>query len=162
MVSTAMVVLPVYACRDQLERSRPMGTSASITLMPVCKGTPTGSRSMIGAAGRSIGRRWLHTSEPRSSSAPLQRVDDAPQQGIAHRHVHYPAGTFHFIPGLQMPVITQQYHADVGFAEFEGDVVQPAGNFTSSSKPTFGKPVTRAMPVATLLTCLDSRACKRG
>ena len=33
------------------------GISASMTLRPVCSGTVTGARSMMGAAGRSMGRR---------------------------------------------------------------------------------------------------------
>ena len=58
MVSRAMAVLPVWRSpRINSRWPRPMGMSASMTLRPVWSGTVTGARSMMGAAGRSMGRR---------------------------------------------------------------------------------------------------------
>ncbi len=63
IVSKAIAVLPV--CRSPRINSRcprPTGIKASTTLMPVCRGTVTGARSMIAGAGRSTGKRraaWI-------------------------------------------------------------------------------------------------------
>ena len=65
----AMAVLPVWRSpRINSRWPRPMGMSASMTLRPVWSGTVTGARSMMAAAGRSIGRRSLAATGPLPSS----------------------------------------------------------------------------------------------
>ena len=54
----AMAVLPVWRSPMMSSRwPRPMGTSASMALMPVCSGTLTPLRAMTPGAGLSMARR---------------------------------------------------------------------------------------------------------
>ena len=56
-----------------------------------------------------------------------QRVDDAPDQPIAHRHVHHPARALDLIARVQMPAIAKQHDADFVLIDVERDAVQIAG-----------------------------------
>ena len=50
-----------------------------------------------------------------------ERVDDAPQQRRADRHVHHAAGAQHLVASLQVPVLAQQHHAEFMFVDVESD-----------------------------------------
>ena len=66
----------------------------------------------MGGAGRSIGQALAGGHRPFAIERPAERVDDAPQQSIAHGHVHDPAGALDFISRVEMPVFAEQNDAN--------------------------------------------------
>ena len=62
---------------------------------------------------------------PVAIERPTERVDDAPQQSIAHGHIHDPAGALDFIAGVQMPVFAEQHDADFVLVHVERDAEAP-------------------------------------
>ncbi len=56
-----------------------------------------------------------------------QRVDDPPQQGVAHRHRQHPAGLTNRIALLDVGGVAHDHGADRVFVEVEGHPEQPAG-----------------------------------
>ena len=98
-----------------------------MTLRPVWSGTVTGARSMMCGAGRSMGRRSLEATGPLPSSGRPKRVDDAPEQSVAHGHIHDPARALDFIARVQMPVFAEQHDADFVLVHVERDAEHFAG-----------------------------------
>src|ERR1039458_5894741 len=158
MVSIAMAVFPV--CRSPKINSRcprPIGISASTTFSPVCKGTTTGPRSIMGGAGRSTGRRWA----PATGAFPAgwwldrqalvsrhrafaverfaQRVDHPSQQTVSHRYVHDPAGAFDFVARVQILIFAEQDHADFILSHAERNAQQIATESHQFLIPYAGK-----------------------
>ena len=58
---------------------------------------------------------------------PAERVDDAAQQGIAHRHVHHAAFAFDLVARVQVRMVAEQHDVDLVFVDVEGDAAQAAG-----------------------------------
>ena len=100
--------------------------SASMTLRPVWSGTVTGARSMMGAAGRSMGSRSLDDHRALAVERPTERVDDASHQAVAHGHVHDPARALDFVARVQMPVVAEQHDADFVLVHVERDAEHAA------------------------------------
>ena len=163
MVSIAMAVLPV--CRSPRINSRwprPMGMSASMTLRPVWSGTVTGARSMMGAAGRSMGRRSLEATGPLPSSGrpsgsmtrPSNPSPTATSMTRPVRSTSSPACRCQYSPSSTTPISSS--------STLNAMPNTPPGNLTSSSKPTPGRPETLAMPVETLVIVPTSRGVSCG
>ena len=111
-----------------------------MTLRPVCSGTVTGARSMMGGAGRSMGRRSLAATAPVAIERPAKRIDDAPQQSVAHGHVHDPARALDFVAGVQMPVFAEQHDADFVLVDVERDAEHVAGKLHQFLEAHAGQP----------------------
>ena len=92
-----------------------------MTLRPVCSGTVTGARSMMCGAGRSMGRRCAGGHRPIAIEWPAERIDDASDQSVAHRHVHHAARALDLIARVQMPVFAEQHDADFVLIDVERD-----------------------------------------
>ena len=58
---------------------------------------------------------------------PAQRVDDAPDQSIAHRHVHHTTRTLDLVARVQMLAFAKEHDADFVRIDVERDAVQIAG-----------------------------------
>ena len=82
---------------------------------------------MMGGAGRSTGRRLLEARGPLAIERPTERVDDAPEQSIAHGHVHDPARAPDFIAGVEMPVFAEQNDANFIRVHIERNAEHIAG-----------------------------------
>jgi hypothetical protein len=115
-----------------------------------------------GGGGAFDGQAFAGVHRPAAIERPAERVDDASQQAVAHGHVHDPAGALDLIARVQMRVFAEQHDADFVFVHVERDAEHAAGKFTNSSKPTPGRPETRAMPVATLVIVPTSRGVSCG
>ncbi len=163
MVSIAMADLPV--CRSPKISSRwprPIGISASMTMMPVCRGTDTRARSMMGGAGRSMGRRWLEATGPLPSSGPpngsmTRPISPSPTGTSITRPVRStspPACRCSHSPRSTTPISSE--------STLNAMPYRSPGNFTSSSKPTPGRPETLAMPLETLVIVPTSRGANCG
>ena len=83
-----------------------------MTFSPVWRGTVTGARSMMVRRRAFDGQALAGGHRPLAVERPAQRVDDAPQQSVAHDHIHDPARALDFIAGVQMPVFAEQHDAD--------------------------------------------------
>ena len=81
----------------------------------------------MGGAGRSMGKRWLEATGPLPSSGPAQRIDDAADQAIAHRHVHHATRALDLSARMQMLAVAKQHDADFVLIDVERDAVQIAG-----------------------------------
>ena len=117
---------------------------------------------MMGGAGRSMGRRSLETTGAIAIERPAQWIDDASDQSVAHRHVHHMTPALDLIARMQLPVVAKQHDADFVFIDVECDAIHSPGNFSTSSKPTPGRPETLAMPVAMLVIVPTSRGVSCG
>ena len=60
-------------------------------------------------------------------SASAKRVDDPPQQSIAHGHVHDSARAPDFISHVEMPVFVEQNHPNFVFVHVERNTEEIAG-----------------------------------
>ncbi len=158
-----MAVFPV--CRSPRINSRwprPMGMSASMTLRPVWSGTVTAARSMMGAAGRSMGSRALETTGPLSSSGrpsgsmtrPTKPSPTATSMTRPARSTSSPACRCQYSPSSTTPTSSS--------STLNAMPNTPPGNLTNSSKPTPGSPDTLAMPVAMLVIVPTSRGSSCG
>jgi hypothetical protein len=77
---------------------------------------------------------------PFSVEGPAQRVDDAPEQSLAHGHVHDPAGPLDFVSRMQVPVFAQQNDADFIGVDVERDAKHVAGKLHQLVKADAGEP----------------------
>ena len=80
-----------------------------------------------GRGGAFDGQALAGGHRPVAIERPAQRVDDAPQQSIAHGHVHDPARALDFISRVEMPVFAEQNDANFVFVHVERDAEQIAG-----------------------------------
>ncbi len=110
-----------------------------MTLRPVCSGTVTGARSMMGGGRAFDGQALAGGHRPLAIERPAERVDDAPQQSVAHGHVHDPARALDLIAGVQMPVFAEQHDADFVLVHVERDAEQIAGKLHQLLKAHAGK-----------------------
>ena len=81
----------------------------------------------MAGAGRSMGRRSAVVQGAAAIERPTERVDDAAQQGIAHRHVHDAAFALDLVARVQVRMVAEQHDADLVFVDIEGDAAQAAG-----------------------------------
>ncbi len=158
-----MAVLPVWRSpRINSRWPRPMGMSASMTLRPVWSGTVTGARSMMGAAGRSMGRRSLAATGPLPSSGrpsgsmtrPSNPSPTATSMTRPVRSTSSPACRCQYSPSSTTPISSS--------STLNAMPNTSPGNVTNSSKPTPGRPDTLAMPVAMLVIVPTSRGVSCG
>ena len=96
-----------------------MGIIESMALMPVCSGSLTGWRSTTPGALNSTGRNVLGLDGPFVVERLAQRVDDAADQRLPHRHLQHPAGALDGVALLDERVLAQQHGADVVLFEVE-------------------------------------------
>ena len=158
-----MAVLPVWRSpRINSRWPRPTGMSASMTLRPVWSGTVTGARSMMGGAGRSMGRRLLEATGPlpssgRPSGSMTRPSNPSPTATSMTRPVRWtssPACRCQYSPSRTTPISSA--------STLNAMPSTSPGNVTNSSKPTPGRPDTLAMPVATLVIVPTSRGVSCG
>jgi len=93
----------------------------------------------MGGAGRSTGRRLLEATGPFAIEWSPKRVDDAPQQSIAHGHVHDPARALDFSSRVEMPEFAEQNDADFIRVHIERNAEQIAGERHQFIKAHAGK-----------------------
>ena len=128
MVSIAMEDLPV--CRSPRISSRwprPIGTRASTTMIPVCRGTLTGARFMIGGAGRSMGKRRLEAIGPSPIEWVAQWIDDPTDQSVTDRDIGHSTRPLDLIARMEVLALAQQYDADFVRIDVERDAEHAAG-----------------------------------
>ncbi len=163
MVSIAIAVLPVWRSpRISSRWPRPIGISASITFRPVCSGTVTGARSMMGAAGRSIGSRASACTGPQPSSGrpsgsmtrPSSPSPTATSITRPVRSTSAPARRWVWSPSSTTPMSSS--------SRLKAMPKTSPGNRISSSSPMPGRPDTRAMPVDTESMVPTSRGASVG
>ena len=58
-----------------------------------------------------------------------QRVDDAPQQSVAHGHIHDPSCALNFVAGVQVPVFAEEHDTNLPLVHIERHAEQIAGKF---------------------------------
>ena len=92
-------------------------------------GAATFDGQALAGGHRSIAIEW-----------PTKRVDDAPQQSVAHNHIHDPARALDFIAGVQMPVFAEQHDADFSLVHVESHAEQIAGKFYQLLEANSGEP----------------------
>ena len=68
-----------------------------------------------------------------------ERVDDTTHQGIADADVHDAAGTFDFVSGVQVGIVTEKHDTDFIRIDIEGDAEQIAGKFDQFLKSDAGQ-----------------------
>ena len=93
----------------------------------------------MGARGAFDGQALAGGHRPIAIERPAQRVDDAPQQSVAHGHVHDPARALDFIARVQMPVFAEQHDADFVLVHVERDAEHIAGKLHQLLKAHAGK-----------------------
>ncbi len=154
IVSTAIAVLPV--CRSPRISSRwprPIGIRVSMTLSPVSSGTVTGRRSIISAELRSTGRRsWVGNGPSSSRGRPVgsttRPISSAPtgtSRTAPLRCTSSPERRCRYSPSSTVPIsFSSTVNASPGV---------PPGKNSTSSLPTPGSPVTRAIPLPREATC---------
>ena len=133
-----------------------------MTLRPVWSGTVTGARSMMGGAGRSMGRRLLEATGPLPSSGrpsgsmtrPSNPSPTATSMTRPVRSTSSPACRCQYSPSSTTPISSS--------STLNAMPNTSPGNVTNSSKPTPGRPETLAMPVATLVIVPTSRGVSCG
>ncbi len=122
----------------------------------------TGARSMMGGAGRSMGRRWLETTGPLPSSGrpsgsmtrPSNPSPTATSMTRPVRRTSSPAWRCQYSPRRTTPISSA--------STLNAMPSKSPGNVTNSSKPTPGSPDTLAIPVATLRMVPTSRGLNSG
>ena len=163
MVSRITAVFPVW--RSPMINSRwprPMGIMLSIALMPVCKGSRTGWRSMTPGARRSSGLRSLVTIGPLPSSGCPSGFTTRPTSAS-------PTGTdiiafvrFTTSPSFSSVVSPSSTTPTCSSSRFSAIPYTSCGNASISPAITFSRPCTRAMPSPTLIiapTSSTATAC---
>jgi hypothetical protein len=127
MVSIAMAVLPVWRSpRINSRWPRPMGMSASTTFRPVCKGTMTGARSMMGGAGRSTGRRSSAATGPLPSRGLPSGSITRPSKPSPTATSMTRPGALDLVARVQVLIFAKQDDADLVLVHVECDAEQIA------------------------------------
>ena len=80
-----------------------------------------------GRGGAFDGQALAGGQRPVAIERPTERVDDAPQQSIAHGHVHDPARALDFISRVEMPVFAEQNDANFIRVHIERNAEHIAG-----------------------------------
>ena len=83
----------------------------------------------MGAAGRSIGKRWFETTGPLPSTWPAQGVDDSTDQPITHWHIRHAPCSLDLISRVQMFAFAEEHDTDFIRIDVERDAVQIARKF---------------------------------
>ena len=68
-----------------------------------------------------------------------KRIDHAPEQPFAHRHIHDPSGPLNFIARVQTLIFAEQNNADFLFVHVERDPKKIAGKLEQFLKARIGK-----------------------
>ena len=120
MVSTAMAVLPVWRSPMISSRwPRPIGIRASMTLMPVCKGSVTGAGPECSEDAASISwRPSVRTGPPPSNGRPAGSTT-LPQEVLTDGRIDHPVGAAHEAACVDALVTVEQHDADVVDIEIE-------------------------------------------
>ena len=161
MVSIAIAVLPDWRSPKISSRCPlPMGTSASITFIPVCRGTFTAARFIMAGAGRSTGIRSVTAMASLPSiglpkgliTLPINALPTAISITRPVRSTSSPAFNKVSSPSKIVPISCSSI--------LKAIPNKFPGNFNSSSKPAPGRPETLTIPSDTLLTVPTSRGVK--
>ena len=98
-----------------------------MTMMPVCK--RHGDRSAVHdrLGGALDGQTLAGDDRPFAVERPAQRIDDAADQSLAHRHVHHASCALDLIAGMQVLAIAEQHDADLVLIDVKRDAEQVAG-----------------------------------
>ena len=118
----------------------PMGIKASITFIPVCKGTVTGARCIIPGASLSTGRRFsveitplLSKERPVASiTLPNNSSPTGASKTLPVRNTSQPAFKFSLSSNKIIPTPSR--------SRLYAIPKRPPGNLTNSSACTLGKP----------------------
>jgi hypothetical protein len=161
IVSIAIAVLPV--CRSPMISSRwprPMGTIASMALMPVCSGWVTPARLITEGARSSSWRTSVVSIGPRPSSGrpsgPTTRPRKLSPTGTDStspvRRTCWPSSILLKSPRITTPIsLTSRFSASPRV---------PSSNSSSSLAMAEGRPATRAMPSPHSVTVPTSSAAE--
>mmetsp|Transcript_16458 Transcript_16458/g.56036 ORF Transcript_16458/g.56036 Transcript_16458/m.56036 type:complete len:247 (-) Transcript_16458:191-931(-) len=152
-VSIAMAVLPVWRSPMMSSRwPRPIGTSESTALMPVCIGSCTDLRAMMPGAFTST--RWRTT----SVSAPLPSMG-TPSASTTRPSMPAPTGTSTMAPvrftmSPSLICVSEPKHTTptLSFSRLSAMPFTPEANSTISPAWILFRPNTRAIPSPTLST----------
>src|SRR6056297_1898326 len=162
IVSIAIVVLPV--CRSPTISSRwprPIGTSASIALMPVCNGSSTGPRSMMAGGRRSMRRRSVVWIGPASSSGRPAASTTRPSRASPT-----PTSMTRPVRRTEVPAVipvpsSSNTTPTASRSSSRARPRMPPSKVTNSSKPTPTRPLIRTTPSPLRSTTPRSVACGR-
>ena len=158
-----MVVLPVLRSPMISSRwPRPIGVIASIDLMPVCSGSPTGWRPMMPGAWISMRRSCVPVSSPLPSigspSALTTRPSTPSPTGIDRMRpvalTVWPSSMLSTLPSTTAPIESS--------SRFSARPTEPSSNSRSSFTPQSGRPCTVAMPSPTSAMRPTVRASNDG
>ena len=120
---------------------RPIGTSASIALSPVCTGSCTEWRGMMPGALTSTRVRVTSVERPLAVDRVAEPVDDAAEQAAADRHVDDRAGALDRVALADAAVVAEDHDADIVGLEVERHALAcRSGNSTISPAWTLSSP----------------------
>ena len=121
-------VLPVWRSPMISSRwPRPMLVIASIGLMPVISGSFTGWRATTPGALNSAGPGLGGVDVALAVERLAERVDDAAEQLVAHRHLEQAAGALDLVALLDLVPLAEQHGADVVGLEVEREAGHVVG-----------------------------------
>ena len=98
-----------------------------MALIPVCKGTVTGARSMMGVASRSIGNLWLKATGPFSSRGCPSGSITRPIGPSADRNAHHASSPPDFRARTQVGTLAQQDDSDLVLVDIDGNAKKFTG-----------------------------------
>ena len=135
---------------------RPIGTSESMALRPVCIGSLTDLRGMMPGAFTST-RVQLHIfKRALAVDGIAERIDNAAEQALADRHFDDRAGTLDDIAFADRAVIAEDDDADIVGFEVERHAFDAALEFDHFAGANIVEPINRATPSPTESTCPTS------
>lgn len=125
MVSTAMVDLPVWRSPTISSRwPRPIGTSASMAMIPVCNGVSIGA--FHDRRSPAFDRPTPDGANPAAFvERAAEGIHDPSQQRLPDRDVHDPAGAAHDLSCPDLHAVLEHDDADPVPVEFQGQPEPP-------------------------------------
>ncbi len=124
---------------NQLALAAPNGNERINYFEPGLKRHCDGGAVHDGRGGAFDGQALAGGHRPLAIQWPTERVDNTPQQSIAHAHVHDLARTLDFIPRVEIPVFTEQNDANFVGVHVERDPENIAGKLHQFIKAHAGK-----------------------
>ena len=122
----ATAVLPVWRSPMISSRwPRPIGIRVSMAFRPVCTGSCTDLRGMMPGRLHVDAAALFELDRALAVDRLAQRVDDAAQQALAHRHVHDLAEAADFVAFLDLGVGPEDHDADVVALKVQGHALNP-------------------------------------
>ena len=134
-----------------------------MALMPVCSGSWTPWRWMTEGAWYSKSSPTLGLDVAEAVEWLAERVDDATEEGVAHRDRQHLTGTPDRLAFLDGGELAENHDADLGDVEVEGQAERAVVELQRSLAMAEGRPSTRAIPSpATATRPTSSRAAAAG